>query len=167
MEFYEEIWQERILIPQNALDSMEFKNNVKRNEMNKLEKEKIKEKLEDIINNTGVCNAIYIYTERKVNNVRRLAVGIGSILLLRKTVHDDVFFGIKKAILIPALELIAYRIDTALENHGVNTNFPHICWIPIYYINNKAVMIPVIRKKDVSLMTKPEGEVVIINPFSE
>lgn len=167
MEFYEGIWQERILIPQNTLDAMEFKNNVKRNEMNKLEKEKIKEKLEDIINNSGVCNAIYIYTDRKVNNERRLAAGIGSILLLRKTVHDDVFFGIKKAILIPAIELIAYRMDTVLENHGINTNFPHICWIPIYYINKKAVMIPVIRKKDVSLMTNPEGEVVIINPFSE
>lgn len=167
MEIYEGIWQESILIPQNTLDAMEFKNNVKRNEMSKLEKEKIKEKLEDVINNTGVCNVIYIYTDRKVNNARRLAAGIGSILLLRKTVHDDVFFDIKKTILIPVIELISYRMDIVLESHGVNTNFPHICWVPVYYINNKAVMIPVVRKKDVSLMTKPEGEVVIINPFSE
>ncbi len=167
MEFYEEIWQKSILIPQNTLDAIEFKNNVKRNEMNRIEKKKIKEKLEDIINNTGICNAIYIYTDRKVNNVKRIAAGIGSILLLKKTVHDDVFFDIKKAILLPAIELISYRMDTVLENHGVNANFPHICWVPIYYINNKAVMIPVVRKQDVSLMTKPEGEVVIINPFSE
>ncbi|WP_138089242.1 hypothetical protein [Cedecea neteri] len=154
------------MIPQHTLDAMEFKHNVKNNDMSKLEKKEIKNKLEDLINTIDINNAIYIYTDRKVNNARRLAAGIGKILLLRKTAHDDVFFDIKKAILLPVIELISYRMDTVLDNHGVNTSFPHICWIPICYLNNKAVMIPVIRKRDVSLMTKPEGEVVIINPFN-
>ncbi|KGM27691.1 hypothetical protein C6H64_07555 [Photorhabdus luminescens] len=135
--------------------------------MSKLEKEEIKEKLENVINGRDIHNAIYIYTDRKVNNIRRLAAGIGVILLLRKTVHDDAFFDIKKAILVPVIQLISYRMDTVLKDHAVNTTFSHICWIPICYINSKAVMIPVIRKCDISLMNKAEGEIVIINPFSD
>lgn len=146
---------------------MEFKSNVQNNEMSKLERAKIKDKLEDLINARDIHNAIYIYTDRKVNNARRLAAGIGTILLLKKIAHDDILFDINKIILIPVIKLISYRMDTVLEDYGVNINFPHICWIPIYYINNKAVMIPVIRKRDVSLMTKLEGGIVIINPFDD
>ena len=71
---------------------MEFKHNVKNNDMSKLEKKEIKNKLEDLINTIDINNAIYIYTDREVNNARRLAAGIGKILLLRKTAHNDVFF---------------------------------------------------------------------------
>lgn len=167
IEFYEEVWKKEILIPQYILDAMEFKSNVQNNEMSKLERAKIKDKLEDLINTRDIHNAIYIYTDRKVNNARRLAAGIGTILLLKKIAHDDILFDINKIILIPVIKLISYRMDTVLEDYGVNINFPHICWIPIYYINNKAVMIPVIRKRDVSLMTKLEGGIVIINPFDD
>lgn len=146
---------------------MECKNNTNKKEMSKFEKTEIKEKLENIINNRDIHNAIYIYTERKINNTRKLATGIGEILLLKKTVHEDIFFDIKKAILVPVIQLITYRIDTVLEDHDVNTDFPHICWISIYYINSNAVIIPVICKRDISLMNKPAGEIVIINPFSE
>ncbi|PQQ30345.1 hypothetical protein C6H69_17195 [Photorhabdus luminescens] len=59
--------------------------------MSKFEKTEIKEKLENIINNRDIHNAIYIYTERKINNTRKLATGIGEILLLKKTVHEDIF----------------------------------------------------------------------------
>lgn len=102
-----------------------------------------------------------------MNHERWLTEGIGVILLLRKVVHNDIFFDIKRAILVPIIELISYRIDSILEKHNINTSFPHICWIPIYYINNKAVVIPVIRKCDVSLAAKSEGETIIINPFNE
>ncbi|AJJ11932.1 hypothetical protein CH64_1536 [Yersinia rohdei] len=165
MEFYEEIWRKSILIPQNIIDAMELKKNVNTGKLSKFEKEKIKEKLECMINDGDIRNAVYIYINREANNENRLSVGIGTILLIRKTVHDNIFFDINKAILIPIIELISCRMDSVLENHAVNTSFPHICWIPIYYINSKAVMIPVIRKCDSSLMTKSEGEIIIINPF--
>ncbi|HDU5302224.1 TPA: hypothetical protein RFV03_001115 [Klebsiella quasipneumoniae subsp. similipneumoniae] len=146
---------------------MEVRNNVNTNRMCRFEKKKIKVKLEEIIEDGEIKNAIYIYTERKLNHERWLTEGIGVILLLRKSVHNDIFFDIKRAILVPIIELISYRIDSILEKHNINTSFPHICWIPIYYINNKAVVIPVIRKCDVSLAAKSEGETIIINPFNE
>lgn len=146
---------------------MEFKSNVQKNEMSKFERANIKDKLENLINTRDIHNAIYIYTDRKVNYARRLTAGIGTILLLKKIAHDDALFDINKVTLVPVIKLISYRIDAVLEEYGVNINFPHICWIPIYYINNKAVMIPVIRKRDVSLMTKLEGGIVIINPFDD
>lgn len=133
IELYEGIWKEKILLPQNVLDAMEVRNNVNTNRMCRFEKKKIKVKLEEIIENGEIKNAIYIYTERKLNHERWLTEGIGVILLLRKVVHNDIFFDIKRAILVPIIELISYRIDSILEKHNINTSFPHICWIDLLH----------------------------------
>ncbi len=81
--------------------------------------------------------------------------------------HGDIFFNIRKAVLLPTIELMTYRIDSVLEKHSIDFSFPYICWIPIYYIGGQAVMIPVIRKCDVSLSTRKDKEIIIINPFDE
>ncbi len=166
-EFYQKAWKTHILLPKDILDAMSVKNNVIENKMSNFEKDTIKEKFSDLIDSSETQNAIYIYINRNVSYARRLSAGIGTILLLRKTMHEDVFFDIKKAVLIPIIELISYRMDSILEKHSINFSFPHICWIPIYYINDQAVMIPVIRKCDISFATKSEGEIIIINPFDD
>ncbi|HDL7825292.1 TPA: hypothetical protein PXP39_002439 [Yersinia enterocolitica] len=134
--------------------------------MSNLEKEEIKKTLRNCIEGTEANNVIYIYTDRKVNYAKRLATGLATIQLIKDTMYEGNFFDLSRVVLLPAIELIEYGIDRVLKKHSVNTSFPHICWIPIFYINDKAVMIPVIQDRDVPSSLRSEGNFIIINPFS-
>lgn len=166
-EFYLDIWKNHIQMSNDILDAMNFKNNIIGQRMGHLERGEIMEKLNKLMDESEIKNTIYIYIERKVSYAKRFGSGISTILSLRKTIHEGIFFDIKRAVLIPIIELIAYRIDSVLEKNCIDFSFPHICWIPIYYINDKAVMIPVIRRCDVSSLAQSEGEIIIINPFDD
>ncbi|ELY6228063.1 hypothetical protein SNQ26_001221 [Cronobacter malonaticus] len=134
--------------------------------MSNLEKEAIKRTLSNCIEGTEANNAIYIYTDRKVNYAKRLATGIATIQLIKDTMYEGKFFDLNRIVLLPIIELMEYGTDSVLKRHSVNTSFPHICWIPIFYINDKAVMIPVIQERDVPSSLRSEGNFIIINPFS-
>lgn len=134
--------------------------------MSNLEKEEIKKTLRNCIEGTEANNAIYIYTDRKVNYAKRLATGIATIQLFKDTMYEGNFFDLNRIVLLPIIELMEYGTDSVLKRHSVNTSFPHICWIPIFYINDKAVMIPVIQERDVPSSLRSEGNFIIINPFS-
>jgi hypothetical protein len=134
--------------------------------MSNHEKEEIKRTLRNCIEGTEANNAIYIYTDRKVNYAKRLATGIASIQLIKDTMYEGKFFDLNRIVLLPIIELMEYGTDSVLKRHSVNTSFPHICWIPIFYINDKAVMIPVIQERDVPSSLRSEGNFIIINPFS-
>lgn len=134
--------------------------------MSNHEKEEIKRTLRNCIEGTEASNAIYIYTDRKVSYAKRLATGLATIQLFKDTSYEDYFFNLSRVVLLPAIELIEYGIDRALRKHSVNTSFPHICWIPIFYINDKAVMIPVMQERDVPSSLRSGGNFIIINPFS-
>ncbi|EOZ3193319.1 TPA: hypothetical protein PXJ35_002267 [Yersinia enterocolitica] len=134
--------------------------------MSNLEKEEIKKTLRNCIEGTEANNAIYIYTDRKVNYAKRLATGIATIQLFKDTMYESNFFDLSRVVLLPAIELIEYGIASVLKKHSINISFPHICWIPIFYINDKAVMIPVIQERDVPSSLRSEGNFVIVNPFS-
>lgn len=134
--------------------------------MSNLEKEEIKKTLRNCIEGTEANNAIYIYTDRKVNYAKRMATGIATIHLIKDTLYEGKFFDLNSVVLLPIVELMEYGTDSVLKRHSVNTSFPHICWIPIFYINDKAVMIPVIQERDVPSSLRSEGNFIIINPFS-
>lgn len=134
--------------------------------MSNLEKEEIKKTLRNCIEGTEANNAIYIYTVRKVNYAKRLATGIATIQLIKDTMYEGNFFDLNRIVLLPIIELMEYGTDSVLKRHSVNTSFPHICWIPIFYINDKAVMIPVIQERDVPSSLRSEENFIIINPFS-
>ncbi|MFQ6280002.1 hypothetical protein [Yersinia enterocolitica] len=134
--------------------------------MSNLEKEEIKKTLRNCIEGTEANNAIYIYTDRKVNYAKRLATGIATIQLIKDIMYEGKFFDLNRVVLLPIIELMEYGTDSVLKRHSVNTSFPHICWIPIFYINDKAVMIPVIQERDVPSSLRSEGNFIIINPFS-
>ncbi|EAY2061914.1 hypothetical protein B6B36_14790 [Salmonella enterica] len=134
--------------------------------MSNLEKEEIKKTLRNCIEGTEANNAIYIYTDRKVSYAKRLATGIAIIQLIKDTKYEGNFFDINRIVLLPIIELMEYGTDSVLKRHSVNTSFPHICWIPIFYINDKAVMIPVIQERDVPSSLRSVGNFIIINPFS-
>ncbi|HHQ6551298.1 TPA: hypothetical protein ACSTJZ_001144 [Serratia fonticola] len=134
--------------------------------MSNLEKEEVKKTLRNCIEGTEANNAIYIYTDRKVNYAKRLATGIATIQLIKDTMYEGKFFDLNRVVLLPIIELMEYGTDSVLKRHSVNTSFPHICWIPIFYINDKAVMIPVIQERDVPSSLRSEGNFIIINPFS-
>ncbi|EOI6581219.1 TPA: hypothetical protein ACPZMO_001467 [Yersinia enterocolitica] len=135
--------------------------------MSNLEKEEIKKTLRNCIEGTEANNAIYIYTDRKVNYAKRLVTGIATIQLIKDTMYEGKFFDLNRVVLLPIIELMEYGTDSVLKRHSVNTSFPHICWIPIFYINDKAVMIPVIQERDVPSSSKPTGNIIIINPFTD
>ncbi|WP_404273302.1 hypothetical protein [Yersinia similis] len=135
--------------------------------MSNLEKDEIKKTLRNCIEGAEANNAIYIYTDRKVNYAKRLATGIATIQLIKDTMYEGNFFDLSRVVLLPAIELIQYGIDSVLKKHSINISFPHICWIPIFYINDKAVMIPVIQERDVPSSSKPTGNIIIINPFAD
>ncbi|EPE4835621.1 hypothetical protein ACSIZT_000943 [Yersinia enterocolitica] len=144
----------------------DIKNSLPDNRMSNLEKEEIKKTLRNCIEGTEANNVIYIYTDRKVNYAKRLATGIATIQLIKDTMYEGKFFDLNRVVLLPIIELMEYGTDSVLKRHSVNTSFPHICWIPIFYINDKAVMIPVIQERDVPSSLRSEGNFIIINPFS-
>ncbi|AJI96003.1 hypothetical protein BD65_1430 [Yersinia ruckeri] len=150
----------------DILDVTDIKNSLPDQRMSNLEKEEIKKTLRNCIKDTEVKNAIYIYTDREVNYAKRLATGLATIQLIKDTIYEGKFFDLNRVVLLPVIELIEYGIDSVLKRHSVNTSFPHICWIPIFYINDKAVMIPVIQERDVPSSLRSEGNFIIINPFS-
>lgn len=101
-----------------------------------------------------------------MNYAKRMAAGIATIHLIKDTLYEGKFFDLNSVVLLPIVELMEYGTDSVLKRHSVNTSFPHICWIPIFYINDKAVMIPVIQERDVPSSLRSEGNFIIINPFS-
>ncbi|WP_155412643.1 hypothetical protein [Yersinia intermedia] len=145
----------------------DIKNSLPDQRMSNLEKEEIKKTLRNCIKDTEVKNAIYIYTDRKVNYAKRLATGLATIQLIKDIMYEGNFFDLSRVVLFPAIELIEYGIESVLKRHSINISFPHVCWIPIFFINDKAVMIPVIRERDVPSSTKSGGNIIIINPFAD
>ncbi|AHK18679.1 hypothetical protein BF17_04485 [Yersinia similis] len=151
----------------HILDVKDIKNSLSDQRMSNLEIEEIKKTLRNFIEETEAKNVIYIYTDRKVNYAKRLATGLATIQLIKDAMYESNFFDLSRVVLLPAIELIEYGIDSVLKRHSINISFPHICWIPIFYINDKAVMIPVIQERDVPSSSKPTGNIIIINPFAD
>lgn len=70
-------------------------------------------------------------------------------------------------IIAPILDLITLGIDETVRRKNDNKTVQCICWIPVYYINNKALMIPVVHEDDVSASTKNGGKIIIVEPFKD
>lgn len=154
-------------MPGSILDVRDIKNNLSDQRMSSLEIEEIKRTLRNSIEGTEAENVIYIYTGRKVDYAKRLATGLATIQLIKDIMYEGNFFDLSRVVLLPAIELIEYGIESVLKRHSINISFPHVCWIPIFFINDKAVMIPVIRERDVPSSTKSGGNIIIINPFAD
>ncbi|MGE9627806.1 hypothetical protein ACQP3I_31225, partial [Escherichia coli] len=71
------------------------------------------------------------------------------------------------SVCLPIDELIEYGTKETVRRHQIRSTgfFPFP--IPILYINNKAVIVPVLRTEEVSQSSRTGGDVVIINPFED
>ncbi|ECS4614210.1 hypothetical protein A9W13_17210, partial [Salmonella enterica subsp. enterica serovar Typhimurium var. 5-] len=68
--------------------------------------------------------------------------------------------------LLSASQLIIFGINEVLRRKEIVMPYPVVCWIDIYHVNEMVVMLPVIRKTDVSNRVNAPDD-IIINPYSQ
>jgi hypothetical protein len=134
--------------------------------MGRSEKKLIHEKLSCIIKSFHVKKAIFIYTDRRVNHKHLIAGGLSNIILIKETVYDDYFFDFSSIVIMPIFELITFGVEAVLKRNKIHPEQSCYCWIPIYYTNDLAVMVPVIAEGDAPQKAIKGRDAIIINPFN-
>ncbi|MFB2962635.1 hypothetical protein ACE1BM_23530, partial [Aeromonas jandaei] len=135
--------------------------------MGKTEAKNLTTLLKNIIYKFNVKKAMYIYTDRRVDNQHLKAGGISNIILLKQTTFDGYLFDADQTAILPIFDLIIFGIAETLKKHGVKIPQSCVCWIPIYHTNNCAIMMPILNEGDVTQSSKNACNTIIINPFSQ
>ncbi|ELY4512689.1 hypothetical protein SMZ78_004041 [Cronobacter dublinensis] len=166
-EYYLAIWNTYIKYNIDNLDHNLYKHNLPNRRIGENEKKKIIENQEGIIDKYNAKKGIFIYLDRRINYAHKLSAGYSNLILIKETSYEDVSFDFSKMIIAPILDLITLGIDETVRRKNDNKTVQCICWIPVCYINNKALMIPVVHEDDVSASTKNGGKIIIVEPFKD
>ncbi|MBR7615343.1 hypothetical protein [Citrobacter braakii] len=164
-EFFYSVWNTHIRHSNEIIDHEFYKHKITHDKMGKSEKSLIHEKLTILIEKFHVKKAIFIYTDRRVNNSYLIAGGLSNTILIKETIYDGYFFDFSGIVILPIFELITFGFETVLKRNKICPEQPCYCWIPIYYTNDLAVMVPVIAEGDASQKAMKGGDAIIINPF--
>ncbi|MDM2778072.1 hypothetical protein OGY18_13120, partial [Citrobacter sp. Cpo142] len=89
-----------------------------------------------------------------------------NIILIKETVYDGCFFDLSSIVIMPIFELITFGVEAVLKRNKTPPKQSCYCWIPIYYTNDLAVMVPVIAEGDTPQKAMKGGDAIIINPFN-
>lgn len=135
-------------------------------EMNKTEKEAIKEQMESLLESSNAKKIIYIYHARQVDPKTLLLYGRANIIPIKEVVYEGHLFDFDNIQIMPTSYLIAIGINELLKIKGIFLPHPCICWVSICHVNGFSVMLPVVREVDISVNREASGDVIIINPFS-
>lgn len=165
-EFFYSAWNMHIRHTDEFIDQGFYKHKINHDKMGKNEKKLIHEKLLILIEKTHVKKAIYIYTDRRVNNNYLIAGGLSNTILIKETTYDGYFFDFSSIVIMPIFELITFGVEAVLKRNKICPEQSCYCWIPIYYTNDLAVMVPVIDEGDASQKALTGGNTIIINPFT-
>ncbi|EOG4179071.1 hypothetical protein ACLB5K_004818, partial [Enterobacter hormaechei] len=101
-----------------------------------------------------------------VNHKHLIAGGLSNIILIKETVYDGCFFDLSSIVIMPIFELITFGVEEVLKRNKIHHKQSCYCWIPIYYTNDLAVMVPVIAEGDTPQKAMKGGDAIIINPFN-
>jgi hypothetical protein len=165
-EHFLTIWNEAIIYPKEILN-LDFHNHkTSSGKMGKTEREEIKGMLEGLIEKFQMKKALYIYTDRRIDNSYLKAGGLSNTILLKKTTFDGYLFDVSNTVVLPIIQLIIFGIEETLRKNSVYLTTPSCCWVPVYHTNNLAVMVPVLREEDAPQSSKMGGNIVIVNPFA-
>ncbi|EMX2296584.1 hypothetical protein AAGT50_001937, partial [Escherichia coli O4:H1] len=151
----------------DVLDRKIFPHESTRNAMGVAEKKGIKENATLMLEYYKVEKAICIYTNRKVSHTLNRAGGFYKTILIKTSVFGDYFFDFCNSVCLPIDELIEYGTKETVRRHQIRSTGFCTFHIPIFYINNKAVIVPVLRTEEVSQSSRTGGDVIIINPFED
>ena len=61
---------------------------------------------------------------------------------------------------------VTFGVEAVLKRNKTPPKQSCYCWIPIYYTNDLAVMVPVIAEGDTPQKAMKGGDAIIINPFN-
>ncbi|MFJ5331686.1 hypothetical protein [Pectobacterium versatile] len=164
-EHFYEIWHSHIKHPKEITDREIHEHRNTQSKMGVTERNTIREKLTGLINNFNVKKAIYIYTDRRIDNRYLIAGGISNIILTNEITFGDYLFDFSQIVCLPIFDLITFGTKETLRKHKIHLPSSYICLIPIYHTNDKAVMVPVIRLGDAPQQAKTGINIIIINPF--
>ncbi|KVI66654.1 hypothetical protein AWS52_08530 [Enterobacter cloacae subsp. cloacae] len=165
-EFFYSVWNTHIRHRNEVVDQDFYAHKIPHDKMGKSEKKLIHEKLSYIIKSFNVKKAIFIYTDRRVNRKHLIAGGLSNIILIKDTVYDGCFFDLSSIVIMPIFELITFGVEAVLKRNKPPPKQSCYCWIPIYYTNDLAVMVPVIAEGDTPQKAMKGGDAIIINPFN-
>ncbi|WP_152071965.1 hypothetical protein [Escherichia coli] len=166
-EFFHSIYKSHIKYEYDVLDRKIFPHESTRNAMGVAEKKGIKENATLMLEYYKVEKAICIYTNRKVSHILNRAGGFYKTILIKTSVFGDCFFDFCNSVCLPIDELIEYGMKETVRRHQIRSSGFCTFHIPIFYINNKAVIVPVLRTEEVSQSSRKGGDVIIINPFED
>lgn len=76
-----------------------------------------------------------------------------------------VVFDLSSIVIMPIFELITFGVEAVLKEIKLPKQSCY-CWIPIYYTNDLAVMVPVIAEGDTTQKAMKGGDAIIINPLT-
>ncbi|EFN8494555.1 hypothetical protein DYP27_26760, partial [Escherichia coli] len=166
-EFFHSIYKSHIKYEYDVLDRKIFPHESTRNAMGVAEKKGIKENATLMLEYYKVEKAICIYTNRKVSHTLNRAGGFYKTILIKTSVFGDYFFDFCNSVCLQIDELIEYGTKETVRRHQIRSTGFCTFHIPIFYINNKAVIVPVLRTEEVSQSSRTGGDVIIINPFED
>lgn len=166
-EFFFSIWKTQIRFSNEIIDNDFHKHKISHNRMGRGEKNKIHEKLSMLIDKFNAKKAIFIYTDRRVNNDYLIAGGISNIILIKKVVYDGHVFDFNRIVILPIFELITFGVEEVFKRKNISPVQSCLCWIPIYHTNELAVMVPVLAEGDATQKSITGRKTIIVNPFVE
>lgn len=166
-EHFMSIWKNNIKHEREFINNEVYRHKPSSPKMGNTERESIREMLLSLTEKLNAKKAIFIYTDRRVNNKYLLAGGISNTLIIKETTYDDYFFDFHQLTILPIFDLILLGTEKALMRNNLTAKTPCICWIPIYHTNDKAIMLPIIRKDDAPNSSLTGSNAIIINPFSK
>lgn len=165
-EYCSLIWKTNIMSPLKIPITDYFKLNANDEFMGKDEKTVIRERLSSLRENYDMEKAIYIYNQRHFNVKHQSVLGYSNIILIHRTTFEDYYFDVGQTLLLSTSQLIIFGINEVLRRKEIVMPYPVVCWIDIYHVNEMVVMLPVIRKTDVSNRVNAPDD-IIINPYSQ
>lgn len=166
-EHFMSIWKNNIKHEREFINNEVYRHKPSSQKMGNTERESIREMLLALTEKFNAKKAIFIYTDRRVNNKYLLAGGISNTLIIKETTYDDYLFDFHQLTILPIFDLILLGTEKALMRNNLTTKTPCICWLPIYHTNDKAIMLPIIRKDDAPNSSLTGSNTIIINPFSK
>lgn len=165
-EYCSLIWKTNIMSPLKIPIADYFQLNANDEFMGKDEKTVIRERLSSLRENYDMEKAIYIYNQRHFDVKHQSVSGYSNIILIHRTTFEGYYFDAGQALLLSTSQLIIFGINEVLRRKGIVMPYPVVCWIDIYHVNEMVVMLPVLRKTDVSNRVNVPDD-IIINPYSQ
>ena len=165
-EYCSLIWKTNIMSPLKIPITDYFQLNTNDEFMGRDEKTVIRERLSSLRENYDMEKAIYIYNQRKFDVKKQSVSGDSNIILIHRTTFEGYYFDAGQVLLLSTSQLIIFGINEVLRRKEIVMPYPVVCWIDIHHVNEMVVMLPVIRKTDVSNRVNAPDD-IIINPYSQ